>query len=157
MPANDPMAHHEPLRRCFALARKAAERGDEPFAALLWLRGKAVLTATNRVMLDGDRTKHAELLLVSEAGRLLCREDLVAATLYASTEPCAMCAGAIYWTGISRVVFGCSQEAFARVAGKSLNLPCRAIFGAGRRPTEVTGPLFEDEALAVHERYWPTA
>ena len=140
------------IRRCIELARRAAEDGDEPFSALLVIDDEVALSATNRVIRDGDRTQHAELLLVQDALRRFDAETLQRATLYASTEPCIMCAAAIYWGRIPRVVFGCSQEAFARETGCRFGMPCVDVFATGQRKVEVVGPVLEEEALAVHRR-----
>jgi tRNA(Arg) A34 adenosine deaminase TadA len=92
------------LERTVALAWEARNRGDHPFGSLLVTADGRVLEARNSVVTDGNPTGHAETNLVRLAGRL----DLatrITSTLYTSTEPCAMCAGAIYWSGIGRVVF----------------------------------------------------
>ncbi|HLN09147.1 MAG TPA: nucleoside deaminase, partial [Xanthobacteraceae bacterium] len=67
----------------------------------------------------------------------------------------AMCAGAVYWAGIGRVVYGLAERRLKEVTGNhaenpTLDLPCRVVFAAGRRPIEVIGPLLEDEAAALH-------
>jgi tRNA(Arg) A34 adenosine deaminase TadA len=113
------------------------------------------LTAQNRVVTEADPTRHAELLLVSEACRRLEPSALERATLYTSTEPCVMCCGAIYWSRIPRVVYGCSAVELGALVGGSLVIPSRQVFGSGRRPVEVVGPVLETEALAVHRVYWP--
>jgi tRNA(Arg) A34 adenosine deaminase TadA len=95
----------------------------------------------------------------SQAGRLLAEPELAKCTLYTSTEPCAMCAGAIYWTGIGRVVFALSETGLLKFTGNdeqnpTLDLPCRAVFAHGQRPIVVAGPLLEEEARIVHEGFW---
>lgn len=60
-------------------------------------------------------------------------------TLYSSTEPCAMCAGAIYWSGIGRVVFACSETRLGEIAGIGLNVPSREVLQTGARRVEVVG------------------
>ena len=65
-----------------------------------------------------------------------------------------MCAGAIYWAGIGRLVYGLSEHRLRELTGNhpenpTLDLPCREVFGSGQRSTEVVGPLLEDEAAAV--------
>ena len=84
---------------------------------------------------------------------------LAKCTLYTAAEPCAMCAGAIYWAGIGRIVYGLSGKGLkaqigAREENPSLDLPCRIVFSAGQRPTEVVGPLLEDEAAALQADFW---
>jgi tRNA(Arg) A34 adenosine deaminase TadA len=70
-----------------------------------------------------------------------------------------MCAGAIYWTGIGRVVFALAEAGLFQFTGNdaenpTLDLPCREVFARGQRPIEVLGPLLEDEAAVVHEGFW---
>jgi tRNA(Arg) A34 adenosine deaminase TadA len=70
-----------------------------------------------------------------------------------------MCAGAIYWAGIGRVVFGLSERDLLQVTGDNpdnptMDLPCRTVFAAGQRVVEVIGPELVDEARAVFEGYW---
>jgi tRNA(Arg) A34 adenosine deaminase TadA len=106
-----------------------------------------------------DGTAHAERLLATQACTTLSPEVLKGATLYSSAEPCAMCAGAIYWAGIGRLVYGLSEHRLRGVTGNhpenpTLDLPCREVFESGQRPTEVVGPLIEDEAEALHEGVW---
>ena len=106
-----------------------------------------------------DGTAHAERLLATLACTTLPAEVLRTATLYSSAEPCAMCAGAMYWAGIGRLVYGLSEHRLRKFTGNhpenpTLDLPCRAVFASGQRPTEVVGPLLEDEAAALHEGVW---
>ena len=147
---------HEPfIRQCVALAEGAARAGDEPFGALLVVDGVVRLTARNSVCTDADPTRHAELVLVAGAYRRFDADTLTRATIYSSTEPCMMCCGAIYWSRIPRVVFGCSSAALGLIAGGSLVASSRSLFGHGKRAVEVIGPVLEDEACAVHRRFWP--
>jgi len=106
-----------------------------------------------------DRTAHAERLLASRAARAYDLAFLKGCTLYTSAEPCAMCAGAMYWAGIGRLVYGLSEHRLRGITGNhpenpTLDLPCREVFKSGQRPTEVVGPLLEDEAAALHDGVW---
>lgn len=81
------------------------------------------------------------------------------ATLYTSAEPCVMCTGAIYWTGIGRIVYALSESWLLELTGDdpenpTFDLPCREIIARGQRNIEVLGPLLEDEAAAAHEEFW---
>ena len=92
------------LLRAIQLARAARDGGNHPFGALLaGADGVVALEAENTVVTGSDATGHAETNLVRLASRAHTRDELAAMSLYTSTEPCAMCAGAIYWSGIARV------------------------------------------------------
>src|SRR6202142_2270413 len=85
---------------------------------------------------------HSERLLSSWAARTHDSSFLSRCTLYTSAEPCAMCAGAIYWAGIGRVVYGQTEKALkaqtgAHAENPTLDLPSPVVFAAGQRPTEV--------------------
>ncbi len=144
------------IRRCFELAEEAVRKGNEPFGALLERGGEIVLEAANTVG-RGDHTRHAELNLAALAMRRLPPEVVAECRLYSSTEPCAMCAGAIVWSGVSAVVYGCSAEGLAAISRSGFVLPCREVFAAAARPIEVVGPVAEEEGLAQHVRFWPGA
>ena len=157
-----PLDHELFLRRSFDLARQASTQGNHPFAAILvGSTGDVLIEMGNGFLPNHDMTGHAERLLATEASKRFGPELLAACTLYSSAEPCAMCAGAIYWAGIGRVVFGLSERRLRRMTGNhaqnpTLDLPCRTVFAAGQRPVEVIGPLLEEEAAALHENAWRT-
>jgi tRNA(Arg) A34 adenosine deaminase TadA len=148
------------LRRSFEVARRAVSHGNHPFAAILVDQHRNVLIeAENGYMPAHDGTAHAERLLATQACTTLSPDTLRNATLYSSAEPCAMCAGAIYWAGIGRLVYALSEHRLRIVTGNhpenpTLDLPCRQVFASGQRPTEVIGPMLEDEAEAVHAGAW---
>jgi tRNA(Arg) A34 adenosine deaminase TadA len=84
------------LRACFDLARRARERGNHPFAAILVApSGEVLLEAENEYLPDRDATAHAERLLATRASRAFDAKVLASCTMYASAEPCAMCAAAV--------------------------------------------------------------
>jgi tRNA(Arg) A34 adenosine deaminase TadA len=150
------------LRESFRSAERAREAGNHPFGAILAdAGGRLLLEARNTVVTGNDPTAHAESNLVTAAHQHgFSMEDLAGATIFASTEPCPMCAGAIYWGGIGRVVFGLSQaELYALIRRESgtddaFILPCAEILGRGSRSVEVVGPALEEEARAVHRGFW---
>jgi tRNA(Arg) A34 adenosine deaminase TadA len=84
------------INRCYVLAEQAVDHGDHPFGALLVIDGEIVIETQNSVLIDQDITCHAELNLIRAAVYKFDRQTINRATLYTSTEPCAMCAGAIY-------------------------------------------------------------
>jgi len=142
------------------LAACARANGNQPFGSLLVdAAGSVVLDAENTAVTTGDCTGHAELNLVREASVRFTPEQLRPLTLYTSTEPCAMCAGAIFWSGIGRVVFALSSETLGAIVRDetgawTLAMSCREVFERGGRPTDVSGPLLEDEGRAVHDGFW---
>src|SRR5271170_8345764 len=127
------------LRRSFEVARRATTHGNHPFGAILVGQDRNVLIETeNGYMPAHDGTAHAERLLSTEACRALEADVLAGATIYSSAEPCAMCAGAIYWAGIGRLVYGLSEARLRGITGNhpenpTLNLPCREVLASGQR------------------------
>jgi tRNA(Arg) A34 adenosine deaminase TadA len=148
------------LRHSFDVARRSMANGNHPFGAILVdINRKVLIESENGYMPAHDGTAHAERLLATQSCRTLKAEELAAATMYSSAEPCAMCAGAMYWAGIGRLVYGLSEARLRGITGNhpenpTLDLPCRAVFATGQRATEVIGPLLEDEAAALHDGVW---
>jgi len=148
------------LRRAIELARLSREHGNHPFGALLVdAKGNVVLEAENTVRTDKDVTAHAETNLMRLATARFDRDFLGRCTLYTSTEPCAMCAGAIYWGNVRRVVFGFSQEQIHAISASNpenmqLQLSSREVFARGDHPVEVSGPHLPKESAAVHDGFW---
>ncbi|HVO68736.1 MAG TPA: nucleoside deaminase [Aggregatilineaceae bacterium] len=145
------------LRLAIALAHQGRERGGHPFGAVLVRGGKVVHQVYDRCAEFSDPTFHSELSLISEYCRAYHVMSLEEYTLYASTEPCPMCAGAIHWARISRVVFSVSQAMLQELSGGSPKPNAASIINATRYPIEVVGPLIPEEGLTVFEGYAFTA
>lgn len=154
--------HLHYLRRCVEVSWQARNAGNTPFGALLVNQeGEIVLEQGNIEITERNCTGHAERTLMAEASKHYSREELWGFTLYTSAEPCAMCAGSIYWGNVGTVVYGISEKRLAELTGDdeqnpTLDLPCRIVFEKGRKPVQVIGPFPEIEAAAVaaHEGYW---
>ena len=147
------------MSAAFAEARAAEARDEAPIGAVIVKDGEVIARAGNRTRQDHDPTAHAELLAIRAAAAALGQERLVGCDLYVTLEPCAMCAGAMYWAGIGRLVYGLSEHRLRAVTGNhpenpTLDLPCREVLGSGQRTTEVVGPLLEVEAEALHAGVW---
>ncbi|MBD9516127.1 nucleoside deaminase [Pseudomonas sp. PDM22] len=149
------------LRQSIRLSEESRERGRHPFAALVAdAQGRVIASAGNNSMPpEGDPTQHAELVAAALAARQLSPEELANCTLYTSAEPCCMCSGAIYWTGIGRVVYALSEHSLLGLTGAhpenpTFSLPCREVFARGQRVIDVHGPMLEDEAAAAHAGFW---
>ncbi|HYK23334.1 MAG TPA: nucleoside deaminase [Candidatus Acidoferrum sp.] len=95
----------EMMERCIHLSETSTQNGELPFAALICRGVDVVVEKTNQVVNHADITRHAELVAMSEAQKILKRKDLADCTLYTTVEPCAMCSFAIRETRIGRVVF----------------------------------------------------
>jgi tRNA(Arg) A34 adenosine deaminase TadA len=148
------------LRSVFLVAQRSREHGNHPFGAILVnADGAQLLEAENTVVSNRDCTGHAEINLVRDASCMFESSQLAKCTLYASTEPCAMCSGAIYWSGISRLVYGLSTKRLSEIihdnpANPTLMLSCRDVFAKGRLTITIEGPAHESEAELVHEGFW---
>jgi tRNA(Arg) A34 adenosine deaminase TadA len=151
------------LRLALASAERAKAAGRHPFGAIVAdEHGNVIAEAGNNSMPpEGDPTQHAERVAAALAAQRLPREALARCTLYTSAEPCAMCAGAIYWCNIGRVVYAMSEERLLQLTGShpdnpTLSLPCRDVFASGQREVEVVGPVpeMEQEAAAPHLGFW---
>jgi len=152
------MTTHEPFMRiCLQLAEQAMQKGNEPFGAILVCNGEILLTAENTIHTEHDVTRHAELNLISQACRQFEAKTLAKCWLYTSTEPCAMCSGAIHWANLAGVVFGCFGEDLAKIADDEPGYfpACIDIFARSTHPMPTIGPILQEEALALHQRYWP--
>lgn len=148
------------LRQAIALADRARERGNRPFGALIvGADGQVIAEASNANGESGDCTAHAELSAIRLASPRHTREQLAGATLYSSAEPCVMCAGAIFWSAIGRVVYGIDAVRLRVFRGERLDqkdaeLSCRDVFDAASHPIECIGPALVEEAAASHRGAW---
>jgi len=148
------------LRTAIEIAQNAREHGNHPFGAILVDEtDQVLLRAENTVVTGSDCTGHAETNLMRLASQHFSPEKLSTCTLYTSTEPCAMCAGAIHWGNVGRVVFALSEVDLYDMVGPSpehLLLPCQEVFTRTHSAVEVLGPAPEvdEEARAVHEGFW---
>jgi tRNA(Arg) A34 adenosine deaminase TadA len=149
------------LRQSLAVARRAREAGKHPFGALLAdAEGRVLMEQGNAFDSEG-RVGHAETVLARRACAAFTAEELARTTMYVSAEPCAMCAGALYWAGIGRLVYAMSEAKLKAIIGPhpdnlTLDLPCREVLASGQREVEVVGPLLEDDAecVGLHDGVW---
>ncbi len=98
------------LSRAVEIAAKGVGNGGGPFGAVITKNGMILSEAFNRVVLNNDPTAHAEILAIREAAGLAETVDLHDCTLYTSCEPCPMCLGAVYWSGIRKVVYASDRN-----------------------------------------------
>ena len=147
------------MRAAIEVARRARDKGNHPFGAVLVDEdGHLLMEAENTVVTDRDCTGHAETNLMRQASKEYDSDFLAKCTMYTSTEPCPMCAGAVFWANVRRVAYGLSARSLYEMSAADgdevLHLPCRELFARGRKPIEVIGPILEAEARKVHEGFW---
>ncbi|MGM0448608.1 MAG: nucleoside deaminase [Methanobacteriota archaeon] len=144
----------EYVERTIRLSEEAVEAGNTPFGALLVLDGEVVGEAQNETRTEGDVAAHPELTLARWAARELDSDELAGCTMYASTEPCPMCATAIHYAGIGRVVFGVDGETLGERSGDVVPIPLEEVIRRADGDTTVEGPVAVDAAMAVHDDFF---
>lgn len=159
--ASVPPSDEDLLRQTIRLSSTARIAGNHPFGALLAGPDGTVLVESGNTFRDDGGVGHAEANVAREAARRFAPDFLETCTLYTSVEPCCMCAGSVYWSGIGAVVFAVSEKRLAELTGDNpenltMDLPCRTVFDAGQRPVAVRGPFPGLEALVteVHDGFW---
>ncbi len=146
------------LKQVIALSQRSHDEGHHPFAAMVVnANGKVISAAMNAS--SKDRTAHAEMNALRAASSQFSPAELAGATLCTSAEPCAMCSGGAYWTGVGRVVYALAEESLLALTGSdpenpTLSVPCREVFARGQRNVDVVGPVMEDEATVPHLGFW---
>ncbi len=151
----DQMLAH--LRAADAVAREAAAHGHHPFGAVLVGPDDRVLMRQGNL----DTVRHAETELARRAFAAYGPDFLWSCTLVSTGEPCAMCAGTLYWANIGRLVYGFEEakllvETGDHAENPTMSLAARMVLGAGQKAIEVVGPFpeIEDELLAPHRTFW---
>ena len=106
------------MREAINLARQAAAAGEVPVGAVVVIDNQIIGKGFNSPIANNDPTAHAEILALREAARVTGNYRLEAATLYATLEPCVMCAGALVAARVARLVFGARDLRFGGVRSK---------------------------------------
>lgn len=154
------MPHHQEqldqvfIKQALNLAKKAAEKGNEPFGALLAKGDRIVANGQNQIHSQSDPTYHAELGLV----RTFCTTEKIVNlseyTLYTSCEPCCMCAGALVWSKVGRVVYSLSHDELAEIAGFNIMIGSDEVFEKSPFQPLVTKGLLKAEAQQLYRHYF---
>jgi len=146
------------MRRCVELSAQAVAQGELPFACVICRDDVIVTEAINRVTASGDVTRHAEIVAISEAQRVLGRSDLSDCTIYSNVEPCPMCSFPIRETKMRRVVYAISSPMMGgwskwNVLGDNeISNAMPEMFGVA---PEVAAGLNYREAAAVWRKWNP--
>lgn len=158
------LKHEDYLQRAIEVSRRSRQNGNTPFGALLvGSDGTVLMEQENIELSEHDCTGHAETTLARRAVKEYPKSFLWQCTLYTTAEPCAMCAGTIYWANIGRVVYAMTETRLLQLTGSNeqnptFDLPCREVFARGQKNIQVVGPFpaLEEAAAEVHAGYWDT-
>ena len=155
-PSPEQIVRH--LKRANEVARESIAMGHHPFGAIL------VAPDHETVLLEQGNlgtVNHAEAVLARTADELYSADYLSDCTLYTTVEPCAMCAGTMYWANIGRLVYGMDERRLLAFTGRSaenptMDVPCRYLFEHSQKDIPVTGPVpeVEEEIAALHRDFW---
>src|SRR5215472_4072472 len=138
-------------------AKKAYEDGEVPVGVLVVMNHKIIARGHNQVERLNDPTAHAEMIALTSAFNFLGSKYLQDATVYITVEPCLMCAGAMYWSKVGRVVYGADDE---KNGYKKYIIPCPSLeeFGVAPWPfhpkTQVTRGVLKDECASLMKDFF---
>ncbi|MDD4609087.1 MAG: nucleoside deaminase [Bacteroidaceae bacterium] len=133
------------MKQALQEARKAYAQGEVPVGAVVVCKEQIIARAHNLTEMLHDVTAHAEMQAITAAAEALGGKYLNACTLYVTVEPCVMCAGAIAWAQVGRLVFGASDEkrGYQRYASQALH-----------PKTEVVSHLLAEEATLLMKSFF---
>ena len=152
----EPGNHHRYMRECVELSERAIESGNPPFGSVLVHESKVILKAHNTTATDKNFARHAEFNILAEALERFGPHIFPKSTLYSTNEPCAMCAGAIYWSGIREVVYGLGNSVLLEIRGWGLDISGHEILSRGTDRVIVISGILEEKIREIHEMYWKT-
>lgn len=132
------------MKKALLEAEMAFEKGEIPVGAVVVIDNRVIARSHNLTELLNDVTAHAEMQAVTAAANFLGGKYLKDCTLYVTLEPCQMCAGALYWSQVSRVVFGASDE----------QRGFRKMGGQLHPKTAVTSGILENECAALMKSFF---
>lgn len=142
------------INKCIALGNLQAAKGNPPFAAILVLDEEIVVEGYSTIGTDNYILGHSEMNLVTAAIDKLTPEQISRSVMYSNAEPCAMCAGAIFNSGIRHLVYGVPTEALLKYFDNSIALPCRDVFDSCSQTVNVEGPILVEKALLPFKQFW---
>jgi tRNA(Arg) A34 adenosine deaminase TadA len=145
------MTDHEAMRAAIDVCRKGMEADQDPFGAVIVRDGRVLAACYNTVRKDLDPTAHAEINALRQAAREAGSTSLGGSVLYSTCEPCPMCASAIWWAGIDRVVFGAAIADALSVGFSQLQIPAAEVGRIGGHTRFEHGPLREECAALLRE------
>ena len=141
LPKND----EQYMRKALAEAQQAFDEGEIPIGAIVVCQDRVIARAHNLTETLHDVTAHAEMQAITAAANELGGKYLTDCTLYVTVEPCTMCAGALGWSQIPRIVYGCRDEkrGYTAYAPRALHPKC-----------SVTGGILEEECRQLMQDFF---
>ena len=141
----DPFNDEYFMKQALVEARSAAEEGEVPVGAVIVCNNQIIARAHNQTERLNDPTAHAEMLAITAAVGVLGAKYLTGCSLYVTVEPCVMCAGAIAWAQMGRLVFGAEDEkrGYQRYASQALH-----------PKTQVVKGILADECAALMKEFF---
>jgi len=140
------------MRLAIAQAQASKRAGDVPFGAIVVRNGNVIVAASNSEHLDQDVTKHAEVKAISAASKMLGRRDLSDCEFYSTAEPCPMCAGAIFNSCISRIVYGMSRDDLPHLF-RTRSIRIKELANDWHYDPEVVGGVLKQDVINVFLDY----
>lgn len=132
------------MKKALQEAEAALEKGEVPVGAVIVVENKIIARAHNLTELLNDVTAHAEMQAITAAANYLGGKYLKNCTLYVTLEPCQMCAGALYWSQISKIVYGATDD----------HRGCKAMGATLHPKTKIEGGVMEEEAATLMKRFF---
>lgn len=132
------------MKRALVEAEAAFDRGEVPIGAVIVINNQIIARAHNLTETLNDVTAHAEMQAITAASNYLGGKYLIDCTLYVTLEPCQMCAGALFWSQISKVIYGARDEQRGCINLKTKLHP----------KTKMTGGILEEEASNLLKRFF---
>ncbi|MEC4990102.1 MAG: nucleoside deaminase [Oscillatoria sp. PMC 1068.18] len=134
------------------IALAEAKKGDQPYGAVIVKENKIIIQGHNTTQTDSDVSAHAETKILRNLTQKLQKyslDVLEGYTLYTTCEPCAMCAAACVWTGISEIVYGASSKDLISIGTPQIDISCEEIIARGFKEIKVVKGVLRDECLAL--------
>lgn len=131
------------------LAIEEAKKGDSPYGAVIVRNDEVVAKAYNTVIRDSDPSAHAEMNAIRDLTTKNNSPSLAGYTVYASGEPCPMCAAACIWAGVDEIVIGASIEDLIAINQSQIHLACEELIAKSFKTIKVTKGILQQESLAL--------
>jgi tRNA(adenine34) deaminase len=133
------------MKRALNEAEQAFKKGEVPIGAIVVCQNRIIARAHNLTEMLNDVTAHAEMQTITAASNLLGGKYLTGCTLYVTVEPCVMCAGALGWSQIDRIVYGATDEkrGFQKYSPEALH-----------PKTEIIGGILQNECSALMKEFF---